>query len=230
MLLLCCAAALALSMQSFARKQPRSQRACLQWEMADLIARDSLLRIAGHPLILEGSHGKAVAFNGSTDGLFLSEMPLAHLESFTIEAILAPASRGNFEQRFFHTGEIRGDRALLELRSTGAHWYLDAFLQSGNQKMTLIDPQRLHPSDQWYHVAFVVDRGELSTYVDGKRELAGQITFVPFQSGKTSIGVRLNEQSWFKGVIAQIRITPKALKASDFLKVSIKKLPLLENN
>jgi len=128
-----------------------------------------------------------------------------------------PESGGNFEQRFFHTGEIRGDRVLLEIRTTATDWYFDAFVQSGTQKMTLIEPTLLHPLNQWYHVAYVVDHGKLCTYINGQKELEGAIAFSPIQTGKTSIGVRLNEQSWFKGAISQIRISPKALKAKDFL-------------
>lgn len=36
-------------------------------------------------------------------------------------------------------------------------------------------------------------------------------------SGKTSIGVRLNEQSWFKGTIYKIRISPEALSPNNFM-------------
>ncbi len=139
------------------------------------------------------------------------------MNEFTIEVLFYPESGGNFEQRFFHTGEIRGDRVLLEIRTTATDWYFDAFVQSGNQKMTLIDPTMLHPLNQWVHVAYVVDHGKLYTYINGQKELEGSIKFSPIQTGKTSIGVRLNEQSWFKGAISQIRISPKALKPKEFL-------------
>ncbi len=187
------------------------------WEMSDLITSDSSVRIAGNPKLIEYKKGKALEFNGLNDGIFLDKLPISGLNVFTIEAIFKPESGGNFEQRFFHSGEIRGDRVLLEIRSTATDWYFDAFVQSGAQKMTLIDPTMLHPLNQWVHVAYVVDHGKLSTYVNGQKELEGEITFNPVQTGKTSIGVRLNEQSWFKGAISKIRISPKALKAKDFL-------------
>ncbi|MDP3914942.1 MAG: hypothetical protein Q8R96_14515 [Bacteroidota bacterium] len=49
----------------------------------------------------------------------------------------------------------------------------------------------------------------------------GNLTFSPIQTGKTSIGVRLNEQSWFKGAISQIRVSPEALNPNDFLNYEI---------
>ena len=187
------------------------------WNIYDLLNSKTLFRKSGNPNPIDCKYGKALGFNGQNDGVFLEEMPLLGMDEFTIEVLFYPESGGNFEQRFFHTGEIRGDRVLLEIRTDTSSWYFDAFIQSGNQKMTLIDPKFLHPLNQWYHIAYVVNQGKLCTYINGKKELEGAITFSPIQTGKTSIGVRLNEQSWFKGAISQIRISPKALKSNDFL-------------
>jgi len=187
------------------------------WNIYNLLNSKTLFRTSGNPNPIDCKYGKALRFNGQNDGVFLEEMPLSGMNEFTIEVLFYPESGGNFEQRFFHTGEIRGDRVLLEIRTTATDWYFDAFVQSGNQKMTLIDPTMLHPLNQWVHVAYVVDHGKLYTYINGQKELEGSIKFSPIQTGKTSIGVRLNEQSWFKGAISQIRISPKALKPKEFL-------------
>jgi hypothetical protein len=49
--------------------------------------------------------------------------------------------------------------------------------------------------------------------VDGELELAGEVPFTPMTTGRTSIGVRQNLVSWFKGAIAEVRFTPAALPA-----------------
>lgn len=195
-----------------------NQKTVLEWFPAELIhSDDQQINILGNPQIITGKYGKAVRFNGETDGIFLNQMPLAGLDQFSVEVIFCPESGGNFEQRFFHCGEIRGDRVLLELRSTPGGWYLDAFINSRDQKETLIDPGFLHPFGQWYHVAYIVDHGKLTTYVNGKKEMEGQIVLTPLQTGKTSLGVRQNQQSWFKGTLYEIRITGKALSPKEFL-------------
>lgn len=204
-----------LSVLSGSAKSKRPK--LIQWNIAELVTSKSEVRIAGNPQIIESKYGKVVEFNGIGDALFLTETPLTDLKELTIEVLFYPESGGKFEQRFFHTGEIRGDRVLLEIRTTDTDWYFDAFVQAGNQKMTLIESKLLHPLDQWYHVAYVVDHGKLGTYINGQKELEGSIKFSPIQNGKTSIGVRLNEQSWFKGAISQIRISPKALNPNEFL-------------
>jgi len=190
----------------------------IEWKFSELIRSKNVgICIDGDPQLIDCKFGKAILFNGSTDGLFLNQMPLKGLEQFTIEAIIKPDSGGKFEQRFFHCGEIRGDRVLLELRSIQTNWYLDAFIKSGDQQKTLIDSTKLHPLNQWFHIAFVNDHGKLTTFINGKWELESLIDLVPLLGGATSIGVRQNEQSWFKGAIYKIRISPMALNPADFL-------------
>jgi hypothetical protein len=63
----------------------------------------------------------------------------------------------------------------------------------------------------------VIDHGKLETFVNSKKELEGRIEMAPLNGGKTSIGVRQNEVSWFKGDIYKIRISPRALKPEDFM-------------
>jgi len=190
-----------------------------EWILARVIEKlPAGSRIAGKPQIIESKYGKAVAFNGSTDAIFLEEMPLTGLKQFTIEMIFHPQSGGSFEQRFLHCGEIQGDRILLELRATESDWYFDAFIAVGEEKCTLIEPKLLHPLDQWYHIAYVIDNGKLVTFVNGKKELEGNVILTPLKGGKTSIGVRQNEVSWFRGSILKIRFTGKSLTPEDFMK------------
>jgi hypothetical protein len=189
-----------------------------EWTLSDLIGRfNDGIQIMGKPGTVNFKSNQAVSFNGSSDAIFLDNMPLNGYEQFTIEVIFQPISGGNFEQRFLHFGEVQGDRVLLELRSTVTDWYFDAFIKAGNGQLTLIEPRLLHPLDQWYHLAYVNDNGKLETFVNKSKELEGRIEMTPLRMGKTSIGVRQNEVSWFKGVIYKIRITPEALKPQDFM-------------
>ncbi len=183
-----------------------------QWIVSKFLEKSKdTVRILGSPKSFPCKYGSAVLFDGTKDGIFTNQMPLAGLEHFTVEAIFRPDDGGKFEQRFFHCGEIQGSRVMMELRSTPKGWYFDAFLNANDSKKTLADSTLLHPSNQWYHVAFVVDKGKLTTYVNGKKELQESIPMTPFFTGKTSLGVRQNELSWFKGAIYKVRITPKAL-------------------
>jgi hypothetical protein len=189
-----------------------------EWILSDLTSKNKVgVEIKGNPKTIECKYGKALEFNGVTDGIFFECMPLVGLEQFTVEAIVRPDSGGNFEQRFLHIGEVKGDRVLMELRSMQTGWYFDAFIKSGDQQKALIDPNLLHPFNQWYQLAFVISHGKIETYINRQKELESNIDILPIQEGKTSIGVRQNEQSWFKGAIYKIRISPEALKTDKFM-------------
>ncbi len=113
---------------------------------------------------------------------------------------------GEFEQRFLHLGLPNGDRALIELRLTlGKNWYLDTFLESGDQKLALIDPAQQHPAGAWYWVALRYDGKLMSHYVNGVLEKAGDLAISPLPPGETSLGVRQTLVSWFHGAIREVR-------------------------
>jgi hypothetical protein len=59
----------------------------------------------------------------------------------------------------------------------------------------------------------------MSSFVDGERELTGEIRFAPLGTGRTSIGVRQNRVSWFKGLIHSVRITDGVLTSDQLLRV-----------
>lgn len=172
----------------------------------------------GNPEIIESKYGKAICFNGSTDGIFLENMPLEGLKQITIEVVFKPDSGGGFEQRFLHFGEVQGDRVLLELRSKAGSWYLDTFIKSGDQQCTLIDPSLIHKTGEWYHVAYVINNNKFISYVNGEKELEGKADVLPLKTGRTSIGFRQNKVAWYKGCIYKIRVTGKALTPEEFIK------------
>ncbi|MGA3243167.1 MAG: LamG domain-containing protein [Bacteroidota bacterium] len=197
-----------------------SQQRVVEWKLEDFNNPNAEgVTKAGDPHTVDSPYGKAVHFDGVKDGLFLNALPIEKLTQFTVEAFLQPDGKAPHEQRFLHMGEANGSRLLLETRVTDDdQWYLDAFIKSGDSSCTLIDKTKLHATGIWYHVALVVDNGKMDTYVNGKHELNGNVAFSPFKGGTTSVGVRMNRVSWFKGAIYKIRITPRCLVPSEFMK------------
>lgn len=170
-------------------------------------------RVLGAPRVVESPHGKAVSFDGIDDGLIVPANPLAGLGAFTIEVLFLPEADGPAEQRFLHIEDEAGARALIETRlNTDGKWALDTFLMNGANRLPLLDRTLLHPAGVWAWVALRYDGRLMSSYVNGKKELEGAITFPPMQKGgRTSLGVRLNEVYWFKGAIREVRFHPSAL-------------------
>ena len=189
---------------------------------------DNLQMISGHtvqvlgdPKLVNTEIGPAVAFDGRDDGLLVDGNPLAGLTQFTIEILFQPAPDGAEEQRFLHIEETgTGNRALIELRlQPNTQWSLDTYLRSGESGLSLLDRGRTHPSGRWHAAALTYDGKVMRHFVDGREELSGDTPFAPLAGGRTSIGVRQNLVSWFKGLIHSIRISAAALPSARLMHV-----------
>src|ERR1035438_9179606 len=115
-------------------------------------------KVLGHPQVVDTPMGKAVAFNGVDDALFVDVHPLAGATTWTWEMIFKPDADGKPAQRIFHlqsvdpaTGaDIANERMLFEIRVVGgadgkpAQWCLDSFAAAGGQSRTLLNCQKLH--------------------------------------------------------------------------------------
>jgi hypothetical protein len=175
-------------------------------------------QVAGHATEVVGSPAvtgadPVIGFDGEGDGLFVPVNPIEGWSAFTVELRFRQDGSGGEEQRFLHIEDGSKQRLLFETRVTpDGQWALDTFLfQDGDHKHTLLDRTKLHPADRWYWVALVYDGKRMSHYIDGVLELEGEVEFSPMGAGRTSLGVRQNLVSWFKGAIAEARFTPSAL-------------------
>jgi hypothetical protein len=191
---------------------------------------DNLDRIGGHPVrtlgaprVVQTELGRAVEFNGKSDGLVIDANPIVGLRAFTIEVLFQPDAGGPEEQRFLHIEEAgdTGSRALIELRMLpgGSSWALDTFLRNRANGLTLLDRSKGHPAAQWHTAALVYDGRVMQHYVNGERELSGEIEFPIQQDGRTSLGVRQTLVSWFKGRIHSVRISAAALAPAGLMRV-----------
>lgn len=180
--------------------------------------------VEGRPRLIETPYGKAIAFNGADDALFVESHPLAGAAAFTWEMIFRPDADGAKEQRIFHlqekdpaTGADTSNRMLFELRIVDGKWCLDSFVSSSAEKKAIIDWTKLHSLGEWHHVATVYDGEKLSNYVDGVLQSVVPFKFETQRPGHASIGVRINRRDYFKGAILLSRTTPKALTPNQFL-------------
>jgi hypothetical protein len=173
--------------------------------------------------------GGGLHFNGKSDGLLLPVNPLAGLDKFTVAILFRPESSAPAAQRFLHLQDGQGNRMTIETRVVaGQGWYMDTFLAAGGKgtaagapagaapdHRTLIDPAKLHPTDQWYWGELVYDGRTMTAYVNGAQELTGPVAFPAMGAGQTSLGVRQNKVFWFKGQIKEVRFYPAALAPAD---------------
>jgi hypothetical protein len=212
--LVCCGLALALSPVIWAAADNSAPPARpVVWTL------DNAASIGGHqptvlgaPRFIDAGVGPAACFNGKDDGLVIPAIPIAGWSQFTIEVLFRPDADGPEAQRFVHLQDERESRVLIEIRVTPeGQWCLDTFLLSGKNSLPLMDKTKLHPAGSWHWAALVYDGKKMAHYVDGTKEMEGEVAFPPMTTGQTSLGVRLNRLYWFKGCIREVHFSPTAL-------------------
>lgn len=197
---------------------------------------DNLKQIGGHsvtvlgnPEVVDTKIGKAVKFDGDGDMLLVDFNPLGNTTEFTVEVVLKPeaAYPENTTPRFLHfqdPDDPQAKRLMVELRLNEENQcYLDAFLKTDTGSLVLIDPKLVHPTAQWMHVAVTYKNNILTTYINGKKQLSGQIGYKDAfinPTGKVAIGGRMNKVDWFRGLIKMLRIEKVALEPEDFMHIN----------
>lgn len=209
---------------------PSAQQPGAEWII------DNLTSIGGHPVtvlgaprVVETEVGRALEFNGVSDGIFVDANPLEGLGTFTLEVLFSPAADGPPEQRFVHIEDTTegGNRALIETRILpGGVWSLDTFLKQGEASRALLDREQAHPANGWYVASLVYDGRVMTHFVNATKELSGDVTFGALGPGRTSLGVRQNKVYWFKGRIRAVRVTPRALPAAELMRVPPAAVPV----
>ena len=190
-------------------------------------AGSDAIEIIGAPSVVQTEIGPAIHFNGASDGLLIARNPIEGLARFTIEVLFAPDSDGPVEQRFLHIQEATTEnRALIELRLDSGRWALDTYLRHDAAQLALLDPSRTHTAATWHVATMTFDGKTQRHFVDGVEQGSGGVAFLPLRAGQTSIGVRQNRVSWFKGRIHTVRISPAALAPAQFLTAPAKVIPL----
>ena len=202
--------------------------AVIDWRLDNLASLASnRLEIIGAPVVVSTNIGPAIQFNGASDGLLIDRNPLEGLQQFTIEILFSPDRDGPLEQRFFHAQESGAEnRALIELRLKDGRWALDSYLRYGDAQLTLLDQSQTHSAGEWHVASTAFDGSTMRHYVDGVEQGAGAVAFRPLAGGRTSLGVRQNRVSWFKGRIHTVRITPAALPPGQLLKLPAAEIAL----
>ena len=188
-------------------------------------------KVLGSPKVVDTALGKAIAFNGVDDALFVNVHPLAGAATWAWEMIFRPDADGKPAQRIFHlqsvdaaTGlDIPNERMLFEIRIVNGQWCLDSFATAGGQSRTLLNCEKLHPFGQWYRVTAVYDGKMLHNYVGDEMQGEGALSIPAERPGRASVGTRIDLRDYYKGAIYEARFTRRALAPKDFLSIPAKR-------
>lgn len=190
---------------------------------------DNLKEIGGYPVTLFGNpvvkdfkFGSAIEFDGKDDGIIVKGFPFNKHASFTAEVIFNPYDSfpNNKEQRFLHVqSPNRGSRRfLIELRlNEKKQWYIDTHIRADSTFLTCLAKEFPHPVNKWYHIVFTYNNGKARHFVNGVEEMSGEVKYIPIDSANVSIGMRMNQVSFFNGAIHSVAFSKRELNPSEFL-------------
>ncbi len=176
---------------------------------------EKVVTVSGNPKVILVEDGNSLEFDGVDDGLLIDQNPLAGMQEFTIEVDCKPYRGGseNREQRFLHIQDPENEdrRILLELRLNDRdEWYGDWFIKTEKETLILIDSSFTHPVGEWATMSLEYKKGTVKGFVNGIPEVSGEIEYLPVgPQGKISIGTRMDQRSWFKGAIKEVRFLSK---------------------
>ncbi len=185
--------------------------AATEWILGPTFAEQTGAAILGAPSARRERGRWFTHFDGKGDGFVVPSNPLAGAGQFTIEILFRADPGGPAEQRFLQIEGEADNWITLETRLDAGQWSLDAYLKSATDRRTLLDRTRTHPAGSWHWAALRYDGQQMTSFVDGRRELTGPVEFAALGKGRSSVGVRLNQVYWFAGDIALIRFTDEAL-------------------
>jgi hypothetical protein len=206
-----------------------------QFDRLDNIG-DNPAHVDGQPKIITTPAGKAVLFDGVHDGLFVDKHPLAGFSQFTFEALVRPDG-GDPAQRWLHLAETdprtgldattdpnnptadKNSRFTFELRVDGDRCYFESFTHGPGYQSALIDKTKTHPlgGGTWSPKPMMVRPIAASSMACWRRKVPSPMC--RRGPGRSSVEVRINQVSYFKGAVMRAHFAPRVLAPSEFMKV-----------
>ncbi|MDO3384561.1 LamG-like jellyroll fold domain-containing protein [Gilvimarinus sp. SDUM040013] len=196
---------------------------------ADGYATADRIHNAGSVAYAAGQSGQAVMLDG-TNGVRLPDGLIDNYE-YTVSMWVNPAMITQFSTAFFGaanelTNEEGGLLADQWLSLVPESWDNNTMLWSGSQAWVDASAGELISENSWTHLAFAVNQGTVSVYIDGVEKFSGgSITdFFTWNEGLFALGVNYWDLP-FNGMIDELNIYDAALSAGEITALDIDQLP-----
>lgn len=165
----------------------------------------------------DGVRGEAAVFNGDSgvrlpDGLISSH-------SYSVSLWLKPENLSAYTTAFFGARTNSSWVSLLP----GGNGNGQTMVWSGSQRWVDSTTSRTIPIDQWSHVVFTVDEGNIKIYIDGVLQHDGNNFPNIFTTTNGNFSLAVN---WwdtpFKGLMDELRVYEGALSQEEILELAQK--------
>jgi len=168
--------------------------------------------VVGNPFFVEGAVGKAIAFDGINDSVFLGDNPAFDItEQITISAWVKPNDAGDGQHNPYVS---KGDHTYALKHASNNS--IEFFIYDGGWYTANVSVDATF-NDEWHHVLGTYDGLEVKTYVDG---LLGATTAhtgtIAVQAHNLTIAVNSEETSrYYYGSVDEVKIYNRALSRGE---------------
>jgi arabinan endo-1,5-alpha-L-arabinosidase len=184
---------------------------------------------AGSVAFADGRDGRALDLTGNS-GVRLPTGLISNHE-YTVSFWIRPRAFTRFTPSFFAAVNERSDAAGMPFSNdwislVPESWDGNTMLWSGSEPFFDASTGERIPADAWTHVAFSVNKGAVSVYLNGERKFAGGTLkdFFSRQPGVFALGVNYWDQP-FNGLIDDLNVYEASLSEQEIRALDIDHLP-----
>jgi hypothetical protein len=200
----------------------------------DVVSANDLLAVSflDNSAVVSGTRGNAFQFDGdlSQRHLYLitpdgtdNGLPISRARTYSILMWVKGKGTGQSDRNIFSESSSVNTDPLLDFgtHSAGTDDTLDFFVRNTgtqiNHARTTVTPL----DDQWHHMAWTDNNGQIRVYVDGQLSYSNNITHGPTPKDTTSIAatVRLSSgtpiQNFYTGIIDDVSVWERVLSQGE---------------
>ncbi|MCP8898102.1 LamG-like jellyroll fold domain-containing protein [Gilvimarinus xylanilyticus] len=199
---------------------------------ADGMATGDRIHNAGTVSFAAGKTGQAVMLDGFT-GVRLPDGLIDNYE-YTVSMWVNPTVLNQFTTAFFGAiDEYTNDSGALTsdqwISFVPQSWDGNTMLWSGSQAWVDASAGEVIPANEWTHMAFSVNRGTVSVYLNGEQKFSGAnlTDFFTWNDGVFALGVNYWDTP-YTGLIDELNIYDASLSAGEIAALDIDQQPASE--
>lgn len=176
------------------------------------ITADRITNNGGKITFSEGIRGEAAVFDGSS-GIRLAD-GLIRDDSYSVALWVKPDEITQFTTTFF-AGVLKDDSSQSWLSFVPEGPVGSTMVWSGNDPWYDAPTDITISTDEWSHLAFIVDKGDIKVYLNGEELFSGR-SFPDIFTAEDDTNFALGVNFWdppFKGMMDDLRIYDTAISA-----------------
>jgi hypothetical protein len=187
---------------------------------------DFVLNWLDASFLVPGQRGQAFVFDGLSQYLHFTTpepmdtgLPISRAPAYSVLFWVKGKGTGQVDARMFSESSSTVNDPLVNIgtHNTGADDTVDIFVRNSGTQINHYHSTLIGLDDEWHHIAWIDDHGEVRLYIDGQLDYTNTIVRGPTPYDTTSVGaiLRAAPGSYFAGIIDEVALWERALSEDE---------------